>query len=56
MNRLFSEKEIKKLKNFINKKPLNEQKWLDDIITAAKNLDNSKNLYSRYKNKFKNGR
>ena len=45
MSKLFSEKEIKKLKNFINKKPLNEQKWLDDIITAAKNLDNSKNIF-----------
>jgi hypothetical protein len=39
MNRLFSEKEVKKLKNFINKKPLNEQKWLDGIIIAAKNAN-----------------
>jgi hypothetical protein len=39
MSKLFSEKEIKKLKNFINKKPLNEQKWLDDIIIAAKNAN-----------------
>lgn len=39
MNIVFSEKEKRKLLEFINKKPLNEQKWLDDVIASAKNAN-----------------
>jgi hypothetical protein len=45
MNRLFSQTELKKIKQFIYRKPLNEQRWLDDVITSAKSLDTSKNIF-----------